>query len=402
MNHRPLRILHLTTSFPQSPRDFFGLFIWQLAQSLENEGVFSRILTPSSIQSSSWPEKSTVRRFKYAPPSWQKLANQQGGIPQSLNTNPFLYALVPNFLISMAIHLVLTARSCDLIHAHWSVCGAVAVFTKLFHRKPIVTTLRGTDIKWAKMRRHYAWLHKKSITGSNFTAGVSNKIADKIKEEHPELSSRISFIPNGVNDSFYTIPPISRPSPPPLKFLFAGSLIPVKGVDILVKALGELDSSNKWQLTIAGDGPESKRLVNLSEKFSLSNKITFLGVVPPDKMPSLMAGHHVLVHTSYSEGRPNVVLEAMAAGLAVVGTDINGMRELVQNGRTGWIVPPGNPHILAEVIMSLIHGKKNYIAAGNTGRRWMIEQRLTWRETARRYRELYGKAVMDKNMNRRR
>lgn len=395
MNHMPLRILHLTTSFPQSPRDFFGLFVWRLAQTLENEGVFSRILTPSSIQSSSWPETSTVKRFKYAPRSWQQLANQQGGIPQSLNKNPFLYALVPNLLISMAIHLVLAAKSCDLIHAHWSVCGAVAVLTKLFHRKPIITTLRGTDTNWAKMRRHYEWLHNKSIIGSNFTVGVSHKIAVQIKEEHPELSNRIAFIPNGVNDSFYAVPSFSRPAPPPLKFLFAGSLIPVKGVDTLVKALGTLDSTYRWRLTIAGDGPERKRLINLAEKFSLSKKIAFLGVVPPDKMPSLMEDHHILVHTSYSEGRPNVILEAMAAGLAVVGTDIHGTRELVQNGRTGWIVPPGEPDILAEVFKSLIHGKKNYITAGNIGRKWMIEQRLTWRETARRYRELYGKAVME-------
>lgn len=395
MNHMPLRILHLTTSFPQSPKDFFGLFVWRLAQALENEGVFNRILTPSSIQSSSWLETSTVRRFNYAPRSWQLLANQQGGIPHSLNKNPFLYALVPNFLISMAIHLVLSAEPCDLIHAHWSVCGAVAVLTELFHRKPIITTLRGTDTNWAEMRRPYAWLHNKSITGSNFTVGVSDNIATQIKEEHPELSNRVTFIPNGVDDSFYTIPSISRSSPPPLKFLFVGSLIPVKGVDILVKALSALDSTYRWRLTIAGDGPESKRLINLAEKYSLSKKIAFLGVVPPDKMSSLMGDHHVLVHTSYSEGRPNVVLEAMAAGLAVVGTDINGIRELVQNERTGWIVPPGDPNKLAEVLKSLIHGKKNYITAGNAGRKWMIEQGLTWRETARRYRVLYENAVME-------
>jgi glycosyltransferase involved in cell wall biosynthesis len=395
MNHMPLHVLHLTTSFPQSSRDFFGLFVWRLAQALKNEGIFNRILTPSSIQSSSWPKASTVRRFKYAPQSWQLLANQQGGIPQSLNTNPLLYALVPNFLISMAIHLILSARSCDLIHAHWSVCGAVAVLTKLFHRKPIVTTLRGTDINWAKMRHHYAWLHNKCINGSNFTVGVSDKIAAQIKEEHPKLSNRIAFIPNGVNDSFYTIPSSSRPSPPPLKFLFAGSLIPVKGVDILIKALSALDSTDRWRLTIAGDGPEIKRLVNLVKKFSLSKKVFFLGVVPPDKMPSIMTDHHILIHPSYGEGRPNVVLEAMAAGLAVVGTDIHGIHGLVQNGRTGWIVPPGDPDMLVKVFKSLIHGEKNYIMAGEAGRKWMIEQGLTWRETARRYSELYAKAVME-------
>lgn len=390
----PLRILHLTTSFPQSPRDFSGLFVWRLIQALENEEVFCRILTPSSTRSSSWPETSIVRRFKYAPRSWQQLANTPGGIPQSLNKNSLLYALVPNLLISMAIHLLIAAELCDLIHAHWSICGAVAALTKPIHRKPVITTLRGTDVNWAKMRRPYAWLHNKSIAGSNFTVGVSDKIAMQMKNEHPKLSNRIAFIPNGVNDSFYRIRSFSRPSPPPLKFLFAGSLIPIKGVDTLIKALHTLDSTCRWQLTIAGDGPERGRLINIAEKFSLSKKIAFIGVVPPENMPSLMADHHILVHTSYSEGRSNVVLEAMAAGLAVIGTDIPGIRELVQNGRTGWIVPPGNPDILTEVLKALIYGEINYMTAGKTGQEWMIDQRLTWKETASRYCELYGKAVM--------
>ena len=294
----------------------------------------------------------------------------------------------------MAIHLLLEAGSCDLIHAHWSVCGAVAVSTKSIHRKPIVTTLRGTDVNWAKMRRPYAWLHKKSIAGSNFTVGVSDNIAMQMKSAHPRFSSHIAFIPNGVDDSFYRIPSFSRPSAPPFKFLFAGSLIPIKGVEILIKALSALDSTCSWQLTIAGDGPERGRLINLAETLSLSDKIAFLGVVPPDKMPSLMTDHHLLVHTSYSEGRSNVILEAMA-GLAVIGTDIPGIRELVQNGRTGWIVPPGDPDILAEVFKAVMYGKNNYITAGKTGRKWMIGQRLTWKETARRYRALYGKAVME-------
>jgi glycosyltransferase involved in cell wall biosynthesis len=398
----PLRILHLTTSFPQNSEDFFGLFVWRLAQSLKNEGVSCRILTPSSIRSSSYPDLPGVRLFKYAPRSWQQLANQPGGIPQALNKNPFLFILVPNLLISMAIHLLIEAESCDLIHAHWSICGAVAVFTKVFHGKPIVTTLRGTDIKWAKIRRHYRWLHKKGMAGSNFAVGVSDRMAMQIKEEHPEVSDRVAFIPNGVDDSFYTVPSTSRPALPPLRFLFAGSLVPVKGGDILINALAKLDSTCGWQLTIAGNGPELGRLINLVKKYSLSKKVFFLGVVPPDEMPSLMADHHILVHTSYSEGRSNVILEAMAAGLSVVGTDIQGIRELVQNGRTGWIVPPGNPEILAKVLKALIHGEKNYMKAGDEGRKWMIDQKLTWEETARRYRELYDKAVMEQKKKRRR
>ncbi|MDL1973218.1 MAG: glycosyltransferase family 4 protein [Deltaproteobacteria bacterium] len=393
MRPESLRILHLTTSFPLGSENPFGLFVWRLIQALEKRGLSCPVLTPAGIRPSSMAQKLKVYRFRYAPKSWQLLANREGGIPETLNHNPLLYALVPQFLVSMAVHLVRMARRCDIIHAHWSICGAVAGLTQPFHGKPVVTTLRGADTTWAETRSPYAWLHEKSIKGSAVTVGVSSSIVKGLKERYPRLSSRFAFVPNGVDEDFYAIRPSIRSSLPPLRLLFVGSLILRKGLDSILGAIGSLDGPHKWTLTIAGDGAEKGRLVELAERYQISERIRFLGMVSPRKIPALMADHHLLVIPSRSEGRPNVVLEAMAAGLPVAGTDIDGIRELVRHGRTGWLVPPEDPGALAGVLKSIIQGEIDHKTAGKAARAWMIEHGLTWDKTAKQYCELYKKCL---------
>jgi glycosyltransferase involved in cell wall biosynthesis len=389
MKHRTLSTLHATTSFPQNSEDPAGLFISQLVHALDKEEVACDVLTPAGIEPSAWPEILKVHRFRYAPWRWQRLAQQPGGIPPALRQNPSLHALLPGFLLSLAAHLIHFAKHHDLIHAHWSICGAIAVLTQPFHKKTVVTTLRGGDIDRAKRGGLYAWLHTQAIWGSRFTIGVSRQIVTELQAQHPLISDRFSFIPNGVSEVFYAIPSSARPPLQPLKLLFVGSLIPRKGVDVLLNALAYLGSSSSWRLTIAGDGPEMCSLIKLARRLRISDKLIFLTSVPPSKIPLLMANHHVLILPSHSEGRPNVVLEAMAAALPIVATDIDGTRELVGRDQNGWLFPPGYHLALADIIASILRGEKDLASAGATGRRWMLEQGLTWTNTAKRYRTLY-------------
>lgn len=397
MKKRALRILHVTTSFPQNSADPSGLFVYQLVHALEDEGVFCHVLTPAGLYYSKWPKADAVSRFRYAPWRWQRIAQQPGGIPVALRQNILLCALLPGFLFSMAAHLIHLAHFYDLIHAHWSICGALAVLTHPFHKKAVVTTLRGADIDWARRRGLYAWIHRKAISGSRFTIGVSRHLVSELQEQHPALSDRFSFIPNGVNKAIYAVSPSARPPVPPLKFLFIGSLISRKGVDVVLNAFGFLEKSQNWRLTIAGEGPEMEPLMQLASRLNISDRISFLMSVPPFKIPWLMADHHILILASRSEGRPNVVLEAMAAALPVVATDIDGTRELVLNDQNGWIVPPGNSMALANIINALIQGQKDLTAAGIAGRQWMLEQGLTWVRAANNCRAVYEEAVMTQN-----
>jgi len=390
----PLCILHLTTSFPSGPDDAAGPFILRLFEAQEKLGIQCRVLTPASTSPSAWPDTDKVCRFRYATWSWQRLAQQPGGIPAALAGQPWLYGLLPPFLGSMALSLIRLARQHDIIHAHWSICGAMAVLTQSIHRRPVITTLRGSDVYKAKKSGPFSLLHRKSIQGSSFTVGVSQTMAAELRRQHPGMADKIRFVSDGVDNVFYALPvECHRLSLSPFKLLFIGSLIPLKGLDVLLKALSRINVQYAWTLTVAGDGPEKGYLRSLATDLGIAPGIRFLGSVPPARISKLMCDHYLFILPSYREGRPSVVLEAMAAAMPVLATDIDGTRELVQHGKTGWLVPPGDVNALSDVLEDFINGKKNLASAGLLGRQWMQEQGLTWDNTAKRYCQLYMDAI---------
>ena len=392
----PLRVLHLTTSFPSGPDDTAGPFVLRLFEAQERLGIQCRVLTPASTSPSIWPGIDKVCRFRYAPWSCQRLAQQPGGIPAALAGQPWLYGLLPPFLASMALSLIRLARQYDIIHAHWSACGALAVLTQPIHRRPIITTLRGSDVYKAKKSGPFSLLHRKSIQGSSFTVGVSQTMTAELRRQHPGLADKIRFVSDGVDDAFYALPvERHRLSLSSFKLLFVGSLIPRKGLDVLLKALAKIKAQSAWTLTVAGDGPEKGNLRSLATDLGIAPGIRFLGNIPPTRIPKLMRDHYLFILPSYWEGRPSVVHEAMAAAMPVLATDIDGTSELVQHGKTGWLVPPGDVNALSGALDDIIGGKRNLAAAGLAGRQWMQEQRLTWSETARNYRHLYAEAIRD-------
>ncbi|OEU50046.1 MAG: hypothetical protein BA871_02425 [Desulfuromonadales bacterium C00003096] len=335
-----------------------------------------------------------VRRFRYAPWSCQRLAQQPGGIPAALAAQPWLYGLLPAFLAGMGLSLIQLARQHDIIHAHWSVCGALAVLTQPIHQRPVITTLRGSDVNHAERSPIFNLLHKKAVQKSRFIVGVSQAIATDLGRQYHGLADKIRFVPNGVDYVFYALATgRDHLAPSPFKLLFIGSLILLKGLDVFLKALAGTNSQASWTLTVVGDGPEKDHLKSLAKDLKIDKNTHFLGNVSPDGIPQLMNDHNLLVLPSYREGRPNVVLEAMAAALPVLATDIEGTRELIQHGQTGWLVPPGDVDALSGVLDDLIGGKRNLAAAGLAGRQWMQEQGLTWDNTAKLYGQLYAEAI---------
>lgn len=390
MHSRNLRVLHVTTSFPFSAADFSGRFLSPLLLALEAQNVTCHVLAPAGHVPQSRASPG-VTRFRYAPWGFQRLAAPGGGIPHGLRRHPLLHLLLPPFLVSMTVTIVALARRYDLVHAHWSVCGAAAVLARPIHGRPVITTFRGTDLRWSRTRALYAAVTHMAILGSSFVTAVAQEMVAELKETHPRCARRFVFVPNGVAEAFYAVAAPERPLP--LRLLFVGSLTDSKGVGVLIDALAMLIGEGEWQLDIVGEGPDERRLKALASRRGVDGRIHFVGVLPFSEMPRCMAAHHVLVLPSRSEGRPNVVLEAMAAGMAVVGSDISGVRELIRDGVNGWLVRCGDPASLADILGRLIRGELDWERAGRMGRVWMQEKALTWTQSARTYRALYERAL---------
>ena len=381
-------VLHLTTSFPKTYQDSSGIFILRLIEHLMQLGIPCWVLAPGSKSEETF---GNVLRFNYAPSRFQFLSGRPGGIPAALRKNPYLFILVPSLIFCMGLALVRFAKNFNLIHAHWSICGLVAIITKPLHHKPVITTLRGSDVSWAEKILFYRMFHSYTLRHSDFVVGVNGVIVDRLKLKYSTRSERFVFIPNGVDHAFFEAYREHTISTSPIKLLFVGSLIKRKGLDVLINALTRV--RGEYRLTIVGDGPEKESLNRLVIDNGLESNVVFVGTRPPWSIPSIMASHDLLILPSYSEGRPNVILEAMAAGLPVLATDIDGTRELVCHKENGWLFPPGDSKTLAKELTAIIRQRHLIPDMGKRASNWIRSNGLTWENTASSYAKLYKRAL---------
>lgn len=150
----------------------------------------------------------------------------------------------------------------------------------------------------------------------------------------------------------------------PLAVGFAGKLIPRKGVDELLSAMALLPPATATA-SIAGDGPELDRLRVFAEELSLGDRVAFLGFRNQSEMPSFLSSCDVVVVPSREDMRVLIILEAIAAGAAVVvssATAVWGAGDLVDHGVTGLVYPSGDPGALAACLRSLAADRRRVAA----------------------------------------
>jgi glycosyltransferase involved in cell wall biosynthesis len=134
-------------------------------------------------------------------------------------------------------------------------------------------------------------------------------------------------------------------------FGIVGRLVPVKDHRTLLQAFRQVVRKRPdCRLEILGDGPLRAELEALSSELGLTASVRFRGY--SSDVAQFLAGIDASVLCSTSEGLPLGVLESMAAALPIVGTDVGGVRDLLEEGRCGWIVPPSNPDSLARAMLA--------------------------------------------------
>lgn len=137
--------------------------------------------------------------------------------------------------------------------------------------------------------------------------------------------------------------------------LFVGRLHPVKGIEYLVDAMVHIQKRYKnTKLLIIGNGEQKRELEKRVNNYKLNDFVQFIGELPHSQLPDFFVASDFFVLPSISEGFPNVLLEAMAAGLPVIGTKIPGIPEIINNSRNGILVEPKDSLAIARAIQYLI------------------------------------------------
>jgi glycosyltransferase involved in cell wall biosynthesis len=121
----------------------------------------------------------------------------------------------------------------------------------------------------------------------------------------------------------------------------------------------------------------------------LHNKITLAGAIAPAKIHHTYKEHDIFLLTSRSEGRPNVVLEAMGSGMPIIATNIGGINELIEHEQTGLLYAYGDIDSLKALILSLVQGQQLREKLGRSALSFIESHELTWPCAAKKYANLY-------------
>lgn len=383
-----MRLVVLTTSYPLTAGSSSGIFVARLIEHLPDT-IGVTVVTPAPRTGTvNTADKTSLAMFRYAPQRWQILAHEPGGVPVALRTHRWAYLLVPFFLVSMFVSCLRAARRADLIHANWAICGVIGALAGRLLRVPVVTTLRGDDVTRAQRSSFDRMILRLCLQLSQRVVCVSESIAAWVRSRYPQAAASVCVIENGVEDMFLEIAEKRNAATSGVcRFVTVGSLIARKGVERIVAALRR--TSSNAHLTIIGDGPEQARLHTLVDTFGLRERVRFAGAVPPPAVADRLADADVFVLASHSEGRPNAVLEAMAAGLPVIASHIPGVDELVEHDTTGFLFNPDAVDALAAYMRTLADSPELRRRFGCAGRDAIRRRGLYWRATAENYARVY-------------
>ncbi len=309
-----------------------------------------------------------------------------------LQRAPWKAFLLPGLLLGLFWRCLLLASRADLIHANWSVCGALAGAVGRLRRKPVITTLRGSDVA----RSTRSWVDRMildlAMRNSRIVICVSEAMAENLRAQYPQRSADIHACLNGADDAFFQIDrKISADAG--LRVLAVGNLIRLKGFDVLVEAVARARHRDRMHVWVVGGGPEREPLLAQAASRGVSSCFTFVGIVPATDMPKCFSEADVFVLSSRSEGRPNVVVEALASGLPVISTDLEGVQGMVSNGDNGWLVAVDDADALAAALDQAIDNRAELHRRGERARTFAQNRIGTWADTARCYETLFLAAL---------
>lgn len=389
------RVLALTTSYPLRPGGCAGLFIQNLYRHLSVWYTIDVVCPADAVVLPTVEDAEGIRvhAVRYAPRPWRTLAQQAGGVMPSVRHAPWRVLLLPVLLATLFWRCLMRSSDADLIHANWAVCGVLAGFAGRLRRKPVITTLRGDDVARASRSRLDRAILAQAVRNSRTVVCVSMAMAEQLRASFPRRASDIHACLNGVNEAFFRIERTSADSDA-LHVLAVGSLIHRKGFDVLVEAVARSHCRKNISVTVIGEGPERTALLTLAALHGVSDRFDFIGEVAVAEMPTKFAAADLFVLSSRSEGRPNVVIEALASGLPVICTDLEGVRGMVERGDNGWLVRIADANELANALDQAATDVDGRLRRGVRARESARLNIGSWADTARCY-DLLMKAVFE-------
>lgn len=305
-----------------------------------------------------------------------------------------------DFIAFWKLTSVLRRTRPAIVHTHTAKAGTLGRLAAFFCRVPVIVHTYHGHVFHGYFS---SWQTQLVISVERWLARLSDKIIAISQSQQREIAERyriapankIATVPIGFDLEQYlsldgSVGGLRRElglaGETPLVGI-VGRLVPIKNHTLFLQSAAKICQRNSQvHFVIVGGGELEKELRGQAERLQISSRVHFLGW--RQDLEEIYASLDVMVLCSINEGTPVVVIEAMAAGKPVVATSVGGLPDLIVDGQSGYLVPPGDAQGLAEGILPLLQDRDKALAFGQRGRE-SVRQRFTSARLAAEMDRLY-------------
>jgi L-malate glycosyltransferase len=396
-----VKVLILTSSFPFRKGDYHSNFIFYQARGQVKRGNEVHVICPHhpGLEFREVMDGITVHRFPYFYPYALQRLSPESGMYSGL-THSFLgWIQLPLYFLSgwYCADRIIRRYDIDIIHSHWIVpMGLVGMICKKIRQKPHVVSSHVTDAQIFCRRRVLKPVIRLILSGTDLLT-TNSSFTKRVIEGLLPLPCPCVVIPMGVIAPEEMCSRTAVTEVP--RILYVGRLIRWKGVDTLVRAMVLVIQENpRVILSIVGDGEERASLEKLVHDLGIAEQVRFLGRVDNEQLSSLYSSASVFVLPSRSyqglvmEGLGVVLLEAMAHGVPVIGSDIGGIPDIIKDGSNGFLFPCEDEKNLAAKIVTLLSDREIAERFRQAGYE-TVRTRFSWEEISQQFSDVYKQVL---------
>ncbi|ALG67820.1 glycosyltransferase family 4 protein [Beggiatoa leptomitoformis] len=351
---------------------------WNTAHELAKQGHQVTVLTSCFQELRGWSEEQGV--FIYRCLAFRHQVSRSSLFEQF------------SFVLSamMVLPRLLKKQNIQGIIVYFSIpCGPLGLWAKLLYKTPYIVSLRGGDVPGLEPR--IMWIHRilqplRRVILKQAIAIVANSIGlQQVAQKADPFQTQI--IANGVDTHFFFPIPHENPI---FQFLFVGRFQEQKNLFFLLKQLKKLRDTTTLAFCchLVGDGYQKTALQAYAQQLQLDDVLIWHGWLDKTILRACYQQADCLLSFSLYEGMPNVLLEAMASGLAIVASQVTGHESVVRHGETGYLLALQNNDEIQTTLKYLITNRQQTKVLGDAGRQWVMEH-FSWEQVAKQYVQLF-------------
>jgi phosphatidyl-myo-inositol dimannoside synthase len=406
-------IVMVTSSYPRFPGDSVGTFMEPIATSVAQRGHDVHVVAPWHPLVQRGTEERGVRFhfYKYAPIEALNVFGYAAALRADVTLRGAAFLAAPLALAQgwRTARSVARTHRATVMHGHWVVPGGITAALAA-PELPLVVSLHGSDVFVAETLRPAAVAARRAFRRAGAVTACSEDLARRAIALGAE-SDRVEVVPYGVDADRFRPDPAVRAAVRAglgvgdnhVLVFSAGRLVRKKGFEYLIDAMATLSPDVPAVLAIGGAGDLERELRDRAAK--AQGRVTLLGNLTQDQVAQHLAAADIIVVPSVQDdagnvdGLPNVVLESLASGTALVTTAAGGIGSVVEHQQTALVVPERDPAAIRSAIAALALDPASRARLG-TQARAMVGHRFGWARTAERLEAAYDRALAIKSSGR--